>query len=99
MRLAGEEDVSPPFAERGTIIVHAAVVGRSGVAVGNTLAQCPLDDSDSLGGTAMRTQDSLAAQAEERDRLASPAKEAARQRGVRPDVDGSGHVCPRLQVG
>ena len=63
-------------AQRQAVIVHAAGVGGGSLEVVHALLKGTLDDGDGLGFPAMRSQDALAAQAEDRDGLAGATEKA-----------------------
>ena len=65
------------FAQGQAVVIHAAGVSRSGLEVIHALLQGTLDHGDGFSFPAMRSQDALAAQAEDRDRLAGSTEKAA----------------------
>ncbi len=79
--LRGEEDPAPPLAEGSAIVVHAAGVGRSGVAIVHPLVEGAVDDPGRLRPPAVGTQHAFAAEAEQRRPMAGAAERAGGEGG------------------
>ena len=75
--LGGQEDRGAMFAQGQAVIVHTAGVGGGSFEVIHALLQGTLDHGDGLGFPAMRSQDALAAEAENRDGLTGTTQRAA----------------------
>ena len=84
MGLGGEEDLAATLAQCGAIVVEAAGIGRSRVAVGHALIERTVDDGDGLGHAAVGAQHTFTAQGKLRHLAAGSAQRTAwdRRMGV-----------------
>lgn len=80
VRLRGQEDLIAAISEGRAVVVHAAVICRSGVAVIDAQIERPVDHGDRLARAVPSTEHSLAVDAEQRDLPPGAAERAARKR-------------------
>ena len=75
--LGGQEDLRTVLTQGQAVVVDAAGVSGGRLEVVDALLEGTLDDGDGLGLTAVGSQNTLAAQAEDRDGLTGATEKAA----------------------